>query len=90
MDHVPYYAHAQAFLDERPRPNLEHLQPSYRLACYDAETGEVFGTFRMYGQNPGRIQWTLPIQIGNKRITVQVLDDWPLEGIGGPYNVINP
>jgi hypothetical protein len=88
MNQIPYHhclqAAVQAWLD------AEHLQPSYWLACYNRQTGEVLWLRGVDSHNPTRIQRLVPIEPLHECALIEVSYDRTFKWIGGPYSVLDP
>jgi len=88
MNQIPYHhclqAAVQAWLD------AEHLQPSYWLACYNRQTGEVLWLRGVHSQHPASIQRLLPIEPRYEAALIEVSYDRTFKWVGGPYSVLDP
>jgi len=88
MNQTPYHhclqAAVQAWLD------AEHLQPSYWLACYNRQTGEVLWLRGVNSHDPTRIQRLVPIEPLHECALIEVTDDGSFKWVGGPYSVLDP
>jgi hypothetical protein len=78
----------EAFM--RTMMDAQHLQAAYWLTCYEAKDSIVLGLVRVGSDNPARIEWSVPIQVGNQSALVKVLDDGTLKFIGSSNDVIDP
>lgn len=74
----------------KPCPNLQHLQATYGLACYQAETGIVLRLVRMDDHHPTGVQWSIPIKVLNECALVKVFDDGAFKWVSLAAGVINP
>ena len=88
MNDVPDNAGLETFT--YCRADAQHLQAAYWLTCYEAKDSIVLGLVRVGSDNPARIEWSVPIQVGNQSALVKVLDDGTLKFIGSSNDVIDP
>lgn len=72
------------------RPHAKHLKATYGLTCDQTDGSIVIWLTWMEGKSPAIVKWKIPVQIGEKRITVKVFNDSTFKVEGGPDIVVNP
>ncbi len=73
----------------QPLSHAKQLKATYWLTCDQTDGRIVIGLSWMEGESPAIVDWKVPVQIGEKSITVEVFDDKTLKVIGGPDCVVN-
>ena len=74
----------------KPCPNLQHLQATYGLTCYQTETGVVLRLVRMDNNHPTGVHWSIPIKVLNECALVKVFDDDSFKWVRLAACIINP
>lgn len=88
MNEIPYNACLETLGEAST--DAQHLQPTYRLTCYQTERSIILGLARVDSNHPTCIEWALPVQLGDHCALKQISNDGTLEWVGTPNAIIDP
>lgn len=88
MNEIPYNACLETLGEAST--DAQHLQPTYRLTCYQTERSIILGLARVDSNHPTCIEWALPVQLGSHCALIQISNDGTFEWVGTTDAIIEP